>query len=179
MENSIIQGEKIEKIVSIMEQMENLSKILNSAESLVQNMFDKNITDYLPVELQNIHPTLTECHILQTLNKSGSMTGSQLAKSHSMTPGGMTKALSKLLEKGLASKEVYSNNRKEIYYSLTSSGKQIVEIHEVLHKEILEKVTVVVAAECDYTELYIFENIFTKIMKLLADNFEFFNGSDM
>ncbi|OCA96517.1 MarR family winged helix-turn-helix transcriptional regulator [Clostridium beijerinckii] len=178
MENSTTQGEKREKIVSIMEQMEKLSRIMDSAESLVQNMIDKNIADYLPVELQNIHPTLTECHILQTITKNGSMTGSQLAKSHSMTPGGMTKALAKLLEKGLVSKELYSNNLKEIYYSLTSSGKQIVDIHEIFHKEILERITVVVA-ECDYSELYIFETILTKIMKLLADNFEFFKGSDM
>lgn len=179
MDNSTTQGEKTEKIVSIMEQTEKLSRILANSESLVQDMIDKNITDYLPVELQNIHPTLTECHILQTISNNGAMTGSQLAKSHSMTPGGMTKALAKLLEKDLVSKELYSNNLKEIYYSLTSSGKQIVEIHEIFHKEILDRMTIILAEECDYSELYILENILTKIMKLLANNFEFLKGRDM
>jgi len=167
MEKSTTQGEKREKIISVMVQMDNFS----NTQNLVQNMFDKTITAHLPVELENIHPTITECHILQRISKNSSMNGTQLAKSLSMTRGGITKVMAKLTQKNLVSREICSNNRKEIYYALTGSGKQIAEIHEVLHEKARERITVALA-EYDYAELLIFDNILTKIMNLLDDNYE-------
>lgn len=31
-------------------------------------------------------------------------------------------------------REIKSSNRKEVYFALTASGKQIVGVHELLHK---------------------------------------------
>ena len=52
-----------------------------------------------------------------------------------MTRGAISKITKKLIKKGVIESYQKSDNKKEIYFRLTKSGKAVYEIHENLHKK--------------------------------------------
>ncbi len=85
----------------------------------------------------------SEVHCIESIGKSGSANVTQLAESLYMTRGAISKLTKKLLEKGLIESYQKLDNKKEIYFRLTESGKEIFTIHEELHNEFRERDKVV------------------------------------
>ena len=56
-----------------------------------------------------------------------------------MTRGAISKLTKKLIKKGIIESYQKPDNKKEIYFRLTSEGKVINKVHEELHKEFQER----------------------------------------
>jgi DNA-binding MarR family transcriptional regulator len=81
----------------------------------------------------------SEIHCIEYVGGHGEANVTSLAASFYMTRGAISKLTKKLIEKGLIASYQKPDNRKEIYFSLTASGKGIYKIHEELHQEFLER----------------------------------------
>ncbi|MBI6873259.1 MarR family transcriptional regulator [Clostridium aciditolerans] len=81
----------------------------------------------------------SEVHCIEYIGKNVDSNVTKLAESFYMTTGAITKLTKKLIKKGIIESYQKPNNKKEIYFRLTSQGKIIYKIHEELHKEFQER----------------------------------------
>ncbi|MDR3287915.1 MAG: MarR family transcriptional regulator [Peptococcaceae bacterium] len=159
---------KRQQINAILEQMELFNRYFDHTEALVQSVFDRMLKERLPAPLHSACPTMTECHILQSLSAAGPSNGSQLAKKLSMTGGGVSKAMTKLIKKKLVSRETRPDNRKEVYYTLTTTGQAIAEAHAILHEKIRQQTAAAFAAY-KTTDLALVADVLAKMVNRLND----------
>ena len=75
----------------------------------------------------------SELHCIEAIGKLERPNGVQLATLLSMTRGAVTKLAKRLLQDGLIERYTLSDNKKEIYYRLTSIGEVLYKEHEVAH----------------------------------------------
>lgn len=81
----------------------------------------------------------SEVHCIEYIGKNVDSNVTKLAESFYMTTGAITKLTKKLIKKGIIESYQKPDNKKEIYFRLTSQGKVIYKIHEQLHKEFQER----------------------------------------
>ena len=81
----------------------------------------------------------SEVHCIEYIGKNVDSNVTKLAESFYMTTGAITKLTKKLIKKGIIESYQKPDNKKEIYFRLTSQGKVIYKIHEELHKEFQER----------------------------------------
>ncbi len=86
--------------------------------------------------------TLTECHVVDCIEKNPFINAIGISQKMSITKGGISKITSKLLKKKLINTYRMEGNKKEIFYSLTPLGKEVFLIHEQLHKKAYDKIAV-------------------------------------
>lgn len=93
-------------------------------EKLYKKQFGKIVKDY----------SYTEMHCIDAIEKLQNPNITKIAQSMHLTKAGVSKILKKLLEKKAV--EIYTNppNKKEIYYKLTTIGKDVFKAHVKLHK---------------------------------------------
>ncbi|WP_312369524.1 MarR family transcriptional regulator [Lachnoclostridium sp.] len=75
----------------------------------------------------------SELHCIEAIGKLEHPNGVQLATLLSMTRGAVTKLARRLLHDGLVERYALPDNKKEIYYRLTSIGEVLYKEHEVAH----------------------------------------------
>lgn len=88
-------------------------------------------------------------HVLSAL-EAGESTGIDLAKSLSVTRGGVTRAAKKLEQADLIRAHHHSDDKKKLYYSLTGDGRQIAQVHDQMHRYL--KQTLVAKMTAKYSE---------------------------
>ena len=81
----------------------------------------------------------SEVHCIEYIGKNVDSNVTKLAESFYMTRGAISKLTKKLIKKGIIESYQKPDNKKEIYFRLTSQGKVIYNIHEELHKEFQER----------------------------------------
>jgi DNA-binding MarR family transcriptional regulator len=81
----------------------------------------------------------SEVHCIEYIGRNVDSNVTKLAESFYMTRGAISKLTKKLIKKGIIESYQKPDNKKEIYFSLTSQGKVINKIHEELHKEFQER----------------------------------------
>ncbi len=81
----------------------------------------------------------SEVHCIETIGKNADSNVTKLAESFYVTRGAISKITKKLQKKGLIESYQKPDNKKEIYFRLTSQGKAIYKVHEELHKEFQER----------------------------------------
>ncbi|EFI84745.1 MarR family transcriptional regulator [Listeria grayi] len=111
------------------EVMRNIRNVFNKMVWLNKIKMEASLKDY----------TSSEVHCIEFIGKSTDPNVTKLAEAFYMTRGAMSKLTKKLIQKGLI--ETYQNpeNKKEIYYKLTTQGKAVFNIHEALHQEFQER----------------------------------------
>lgn len=85
----------------------------------------------------------SEIHCIEYIERNVDSNVTKLAESFYMTRGAISKITKKLIKKGIIESYQKPNNKKEIYFRLTSQGKVINKVHEELHKEFRERDKVV------------------------------------
>ena len=85
----------------------------------------------------------SEVHCIEYIGRNTDTNVTRLAESFYMTNGAISKLTKKLIKKGIIESYQKLDNKKEIYFRLTSQGKAINKIHEELHKEFQERDKVV------------------------------------
>lgn len=117
----------IKKIVALYDHISNFDETHEKAlRDLVlkydyKNIFNKNLM-------------LSEFHVIDCIGKNQLPNTTFISKELGMTKGAISKITSKLLKKDLIKANRLENNKKEIYYTLTTQGKQAFKIHEELHE---------------------------------------------
>ncbi len=77
---------------------------------------------------------LSEFHVIDCIGKNRLCNTTFISQQLNMTKGAISKITVKLLDKELIEASRLENNKKEIYYTLTASGKEVFNIHEKLHE---------------------------------------------
>jgi DNA-binding MarR family transcriptional regulator len=81
----------------------------------------------------------SEVHCIEYIGRNVDSNVTKLAESFYVTRGAISKITKKLIKKGLIESYQKPDNKKEIYFRLTSQGKAIHKVHEELHKEFRER----------------------------------------
>lgn len=81
----------------------------------------------------------SEVHCIDYIGKNLDSNVTKLAESFYMTLGAISKLTKKLIKKGLIESYRKPENKKEIYFRLTSQGNAIHKVHEKLHQEFRER----------------------------------------
>ena len=81
----------------------------------------------------------SEIHCIDYIGSNADSNVTKLAESLYMTLGAISKLTKKLIKKGLIESYQKPDNKKEIYFRLTSQGEAINKVHEELHKEFRER----------------------------------------
>ncbi len=76
----------------------------------------------------------SELHIIAAIGDLENPNVTAIAAHMSMTKGGISKNIKKLIESGLVNTYQAENNNRKIFYNLTDEGKKIYDKHEIAHK---------------------------------------------
>lgn len=76
----------------------------------------------------------SEIHCIEYIGKNEGANVTKLSEAFYMTRGALSKVAKKLIEKGVIQSYQKEDNKKEIYYELTSEGRRLFDIHETLHE---------------------------------------------
>jgi DNA-binding MarR family transcriptional regulator len=80
-----------------------------------------------------------EVHCIESIGGNVDSNVTKLAESFYVTRGAISKLTKKLIKKGLIESYQKPDNKKEIYFRLTSPGEAINKVHEELHQEFQER----------------------------------------
>ncbi|MFS0840270.1 MarR family winged helix-turn-helix transcriptional regulator [Paenibacillus sp. 1P03SA] len=83
--------------------------------------------------------TLTQMHVLHEIAGGENANVTQIANRIGVTKGGVSKAVAKLIQSGLAAEAPRHGNKREIHYLVTPQGEQIAHVHDKLHRLLEEK----------------------------------------
>lgn len=114
---------KIETLVYHVEAIEGQEEILLQA-----------LAGQIDEHLRQAGLSLSECHVLDCMERHAGLNTTAIARKMNMTKGGISKIAAKLIKKDLIEVRRLPDNQKEIYYKLTPLGKQAFELHARLHR---------------------------------------------
>ncbi|AYU55817.1 MarR family transcriptional regulator [Staphylococcus debuckii] len=110
---------------------------MNKEEELMYNFRDLfNKISYLnKFEMEEALKglTSTEVHCIEAIEENTNPNVRRLAETLYMTRGAISKLTRRLIKKELIESYQKEDNKKEIYFKLTDSGKAIYDTHEQLH----------------------------------------------
>lgn len=118
----------INKIAALFDCLNNISHI--HEENLKKLLIECN---YKNIHTKNL--TLSEIHAIDCIGKHKLSNATFISTKLDMTKGAISKITAKLIDKNFIIANHLENNKKEIYYTLTSTGKQIFAVHKKLHEE--------------------------------------------
>ena len=81
----------------------------------------------------------SEVHCIESIGRNVGSNVTKLAESFYMTRGAISKMAKKLIKRGIIESYQKPDNKKEIYFRLTSQGQVIYKVHAELHKEFQER----------------------------------------
>lgn len=116
-----------------------INKIMMENYGYEEEYLQKILTEEKYMGILDI--TLTECHIIDCIQRNPLTNAVGIAQLMNITKGGVSKITAKLLKKGLI--EIYrlEGNRKEIFYALTPQGKEVFRVHKRMHDKMQERIS--------------------------------------
>jgi DNA-binding MarR family transcriptional regulator len=91
------------------------------------------------VELALKDYTLSEIELIENISLIPNANVTKLAATSYMTRGAISKLTKKLIAKNIIESYQSVENKKEIYFRLTTNGQKINDIHQKLHQSFLER----------------------------------------
>lgn len=148
---------KINKITILISQIQNNNTKLSIAKGwmLIHN------TDPKLEKIINKLSVLS-FHILDVLISHQELTGIKIAELLGVTRGGVSRAIQKLQNEELIITIQHDNNKKNIYYQLTSKGQKIGHLHQKMHTKLYKQIQTKISNNFSVKELDI-------IIKFLTD----------
>lgn len=128
-----IDNEKIQ-IKLILNRMTNLWDYITDSTEIHEKALKESLIKYHYEDILNKNLMLSEFHVIDCIGKNQLPNATFISKELDMTKGAISKIAAKLIKKGFIKGNRLENNKKEIYYSLTSKGKIVFQIHEELHE---------------------------------------------
>ncbi len=79
--------------------------------------------------------TLVMLHVLDAIGRLEPVNSITISKDTSIPKGTVSKIIPKLISKKFIIKEALPNNKKEYIFRITSLGRELFELHQVMHRE--------------------------------------------
>ena len=92
-------------------------------------------------EIDISHLTLTQIHVLHEISEKENTNVTLISNIIGITKGGVSKAVSKLIQWGLVHEVANGSSKREIHYKLTQQGVKLSFVHEKLHQSLKVKYT--------------------------------------
>ncbi|OLO18174.1 MarR family transcriptional regulator [Bacillus licheniformis] len=87
-------------------------------------------------DVKRLPGNMTTIHVISCIGHDEPINNTGIAKKNEFIKSKiLQKISSKLLKEGLIKRFQLTDNKKEIYFRLTPSGKQVFELHEKLHQQ--------------------------------------------
>lgn len=83
--------------------------------------------------------TLNEIELIENIALIPNANVTKLAAASYMTRGAISKLTKKLIAKNIIESYQSAENKKEIYFRLTTNGQKINDVHQELHRSFLER----------------------------------------
>lgn len=81
--------------------------------------------------------TITEVHTIHAVGLEGNKTMSEIANDLDITVATLTKAITKLAQKGYVERRRTEEDRRVVLISLTEKGKKVYRIHNIYHSKMI------------------------------------------
>ncbi|MBE9916899.1 MarR family transcriptional regulator [Paenibacillus donghaensis] len=81
---------------------------------------------------------LTDIHIIDCIGKNEPINNTSTAAKMNLSKASVTNISNKLHKEGFIKRSQMNDNKKEVYFSLSSKGRQVFEVHTMMH-EIIER----------------------------------------
>ncbi|UNK19537.1 MarR family transcriptional regulator [Paenibacillus sp. N3/727] len=86
-------------------------------------------------ELPYLPTNMTSLHVIACIGEHQPINNIAIAKKMNLSKANITKISTKLIKEGLITRFQSPDNKKEIYFELTSKGHSLFELHEKIHKQ--------------------------------------------
>ncbi|MFP4977503.1 MarR family transcriptional regulator [Paenibacillus sp. CN-4] len=83
--------------------------------------------------LSSFPANLTSVHTIDCIGHNEPINNTSIAEKMKLSKASITKISNKLLEEGFIKRSQMNDNKKEVYFSLTPKGRQIFEVHAMMH----------------------------------------------
>ncbi|MBC1377035.1 MarR family transcriptional regulator [Listeria innocua] len=113
--------------------MANVRDLFNKLAWINKVKMEKALEGYKP----------SEVHCIEFIAKNEDPNVTKLAEAFYMTKSAISKITKKLMDKGYIESYQKPENKKEIYFRLTTKGAEISQVHDNLHQEFLDRDKVV------------------------------------
>ncbi|MBC1337189.1 MarR family winged helix-turn-helix transcriptional regulator [Listeria innocua] len=113
--------------------MANVRDLFNKLAWINKVKMEKALEGYKP----------SEVHCIEFIAKNEDPNVTKLAEAFYMTKSAISKITKKLMDKGYIESYQKPENKKEIYFRLTTKGAEINQVHDNLHQEFLDRDKVV------------------------------------
>ncbi|MBC1440011.1 MarR family winged helix-turn-helix transcriptional regulator [Listeria innocua] len=113
--------------------MANIRDLFNKLAWINKVKMEKALEGYKP----------SEVHCIEFIAKNEDPNVTKLAEAFYMTKSAISKITKKLMDKGYIESYQKPENKKEIYFRLTTKGAEINQVHDNLHQEFLDRDKVV------------------------------------
>ncbi|EOB9291329.1 MarR family transcriptional regulator [Listeria innocua] len=113
--------------------MANVRDLFNKLAWINKVKMEKVLEGYKP----------SEVHCIEFIAKNEDPNVTKLAEAFYMTKSAISKITKKLMDKGYIESYQKPENKKEIYFRLTTKGAKINQVHDNLHQEFLDRDKVV------------------------------------
>lgn len=116
---------------------------MNKGEEIVSVYWDlfnkKNWLDEYQMKssLQGYHPS--DLHCIAYIHAHTDRNVTSLSEAFYMTRSAVSKLTRRLIKKGLIESYQKTDNKKEIYFRLTTAGEELNKIHEAIHEEMSKR----------------------------------------
>ncbi|MCI1945739.1 MarR family transcriptional regulator [Clostridium luticellarii] len=125
--------ERVE-IKSILNKITNIFDYITNYAEIHEKYLKELLIKYDYEDILSKNLMLSEFHVIDCIGKNQLPNATFISKELDMTRGGISKITAKLIEKNLIKGNHLENNKKEIYYTLTTEGKKAFRIHKELHE---------------------------------------------
>lgn len=110
-----------------------LNELLVDLFNYILLVEEKNLRDH------GVALSMTEVHILESIDKSESNMMSAIAKRLMVTQGTLTVSTSKLVKKGYVERLKDDKDKRIVRLKLTDKARHVLDEHDRFHEEMIEK----------------------------------------
>ncbi|MEB5482341.1 MarR family transcriptional regulator [Shouchella clausii] len=109
---------------------------------LFEQIFANEIDEFVHLaQLQGIASwpnNITSIHVVDCIGNNEPINNTSIAEKMNLSKASISKITACLIKEGYIKRSQMNDNKKEVYFSLSSEGKQIFEVHAMMH-EMLER----------------------------------------
>lgn len=147
----------------ILDQLRQLRAARQSVSNEKQWIEERLSDDHLQAILPQL--SIVSLHIMTAL-LAGELTGVDLADRLHVTRGGITRAAKGLRELELIKSRKHPEDKKKIYYSLTTDGRKIAIKHREMHEMLNERFARQISQRYSRQQLELFSKMLAEVQKM-------------
>lgn len=137
---------------------------MSSPKKVINELLVEVFNHILSIEGQTLKKrgvklSMNEVHVLEAIEKTKEPTMTNIANRLRVTVGTLTTSMSKIVEKGFATRYREEEDKRKVLITLTSKAHEVLKIHNEFHEEMLEAVFTDMHLEEDDVLMQSLENL--------------------